>query len=1279
MLGCVLPLTACTGEVSTERDGRPPEARGGLAASEKPAVPGLLPARRGSPPVAKGLLSSPLGVLGTPVPWPAGAPDPALDDLDADGIANEADNCPRVPNPPEAGLQPALCGAQLGQALRERVLLRSRALVPTRGVDPALFDTAAQERVHAMLHVDGAQGGLTPARRAALERRGFLVLQPLPRNTFFVAMPRQPKLWHELASLPGITGLTALAARDRLAPELRLRGPEGGYPAVLDADFFEDTRTRENEAMLGRLGLQFERMDDDSYRVTVDDFQSLERLAAEDSIQWLDQLPREGERLVNHTQNSWGFIDAERVVDQLTLTGVSITVAIVETAHIPEDHPELFHVIKGNSPVDLNGDNPSHAQQVGAIIAGEGEAFPERVGFLPDASLVSFKATSALSDKKLYYRFSEEASGYAADLINYSIGVAFNCNKLGRYTDKSKWRDRAVRDFDILSVVGAGNNGDAVDGLKDPCLAGPYSTLAHDIGKNDLVVGNWDISLSTPALGEYSRTGPTEDGRLKPDLVAPGNFVETIDLDASGSVIASQFGGTSAAAPIATGISGWVAASLGVNATAAAIKGILIHTAQDVSTPGPDYGTGYGLIQAAPAVLLARQYGDYLWQDSMPQAGGSVTHTFQMPPNLSSYKVTLTWTDLEGSANASPALVHDLDLTLEDSTPTPTTYYPWDLSDPDNVQPGSGADSLNNVEQIVVESPDGSPLASGDWTITVSSGALVEAQDFAVTLTPACPITLTQDLTLTSDLRCGADPLIPSVIDIVADGVTLDCDHFEIDAGGGAVGVRISADDVTVKNCEITDVVTGIATESDTHDAKLIANSIEGARQGIALRGSDHEAKGNLVLEIPPAGTGIVVDGDEMQVGTSPLPNDLGGSGIGVDVRAGADGANIDYNTLSSGSIGVRLESRDPAQPIQNCHVYQNHFEGPKEPVVISGSVESASIDTNQISVFDPGKAAIRVSPVQLDTEELTAQNPQVLGNSVLGQPNVAQTAISLERTHEAVVDGNIVQGVGIGVLEKSCTASEILNNSISAGPAFLGQMAISSSDSSSSIGPLNTVAGFITGISVSSASPQYIHENSISARNFGIVLSNPGVLGSSTISGNLDVAVQSGTGIVVSEAPGSFVSNNTVRRLGNSGMVSGIEVTTSASVSVATNQIFVNRTGISVDSDTASILDNSVGPPTPLGSLSVGIGASGDGCLLDLNTVNNTTAAAIHYLAGDSTSLTNNVLDVTGGSGIRLGSVPLAPCSVNVDNATITGNTIAGAVTDLEVLCDVGTYTYVP
>lgn len=1275
----VLPLTGCAGEVPSEYDGSSREARAGLAAAEKPAAPAAVTAAAapGAPVLTKGGPPSPLGALEPPLPWPKGSPDPALDDLDADGVPNADDNCPRMPNPPEGGAQPALCGAGLRQALQERVFLRSRTFVPTGGVDPALYDTAANERVHALLHVDPARGGLSPARRAALKQRGVVVLEPLPRNTFFIAMPRRPALWQELAALPDITGLSALQARDRVAPELRLRGPEGGFPATLDVDFFEDTQAIEQEAVFGRLGVRFERTDDDSYRATIDDFASLERLASEDSVQWLDHTPPGRDRLVNHTQNSWGFVDAWPVNDHLVLDGVGVTVAVAEQAFIPLDHPELFHVIKGNNPVDLGGDDPSHAQQVAAIISGEGDTHPDRVGFLPDASLVSFKATSLLSDKKLYYRFSDEASGYFADLINYSIGIEFNCSKLGRYTKKSKWRDRAVRDFDILSVVAAGNNGDGVSAF-DSCLEVPYATLAHDIGKNDLVVGNWDISLATPALEEFSRTGPTEDGRLKPDLVAPGSFVNTIDLDPGGAVVPTQFGGTSAAAPVVTGIAGWVAASLGVDASAAAIKAVLIQTAQDVGAPGPDFKTGYGLIQAAPAVLLARKRTEYVWQGQVPATGGTLTRTFQMQ-HLSRYKLTLAWTDVAGSANASPALVHDLDLTLED--PAGNIYYPWDLTDHENVQPGTGPDALNNVEQIVVETTDRTPLASGLWTIKVTSGPLTEPQPFAVALTPSCPLTLSEDLTLTADLSCGGDPLISSVIDIVADGVTLNCAGFDIDAAGAAVGVRISANDVKVKNCHIVNAGTGIATEADTRDARLVTNTVEGAQQGIALRGSGHSAKDNTIDDTPANGAGIVVDGDDMRVGTSLKPNFFGGDGIGVDVRPGADGAEIQYNSISSGRIGIRLESSDPDRPIDGCRVYENHFEGPKEPIVVSGNVEMPVIEANEIGFFDPTKTAIRVSPITVETTELAVYNPQILTNSVQGQPSLKQAGIAIEGTTDAVVADNIVQGVGIGISEQSCTTSEVRGNVLSGGPGFIGKTAILSMGSASAIGPLNTATDFTTGISAESSSPQNIVQNSVAAQRFGIVVNTPDVTGSSIISGNSSVQVQSGTGILVSNAPNASISYNTVRRLGAGGNVSGIVVTLSPSVSVSTNQVFVNGTGISVDADEARVANNSVTAATLAGSLPVGIGVSGDECSIDDNTVSNTTGAAIHYLAGYDTNMTNNVLTLSSGTGIRLGSVPLAPCSINVENATITGTTfnLSGAATDLQVLCDVGTYAVVP
>ena len=125
-------------------------------------------------------------------------------------------------------------------------------------------------------------------------------------------------------------------------------------------------------------------------------------------------------------------------------------------------------------------------------------------------------------------------------------------------------------------------------------------------------------------------------------------------------------------------------------------------------------------------------------------------------------------------------------------------------------------------------------------------------------------------------------------------------------------------------------------------------------------------------------------------------------------------------------------------------------------------------------------------------------------------------------------------------------------------------------------------------------------------------------------------------------------------------------------------NDIFDSTNGIVV-SNSASVtihlneIDN---------ASNAGIGLSGDdNSAISENQITNNTSKGIHYMDGIGANLsTNTVTSIGVGVGIRLGTDTSASCtSIVVDDVLLENNVLTGGSTDLEVLCDVGTYTVVP
>jgi subtilisin family serine protease len=113
----------------------------------------------------------------------------------------------------------------------------------------------------------------------------------------------------------------------------------------------------------------------------------------------------------------------------------------------------------------------------------------------------------------------------------------------------------------------------------------------------------------------FSSWGPTDDGRIKPDLVANGQAVFS-----SEEGFDSDYGvqsGTSMAAPNVTGTAALLLEHYrdlhdDEDPTSATLKGVLIHTASDAGNVGPDYRHGWGLVNAAEAAEFLTESADTL-------------------------------------------------------------------------------------------------------------------------------------------------------------------------------------------------------------------------------------------------------------------------------------------------------------------------------------------------------------------------------------------------------------------------------------------------------------------------------------------------------------------------------------------------------------------------------------------------------------------------------------------------------------------------------------------
>ena len=276
--------------------------------------------------------------------------------------------------------------------------------------------------------------------------------------------------------------------------------------------------------------------------------------------------------------------------------------------------------------------------------------------------------------------------------------------------------------------------------------ASGYDTIT-DAGnaKNVLLVGSaFDIPGGYTGPGDvtinnYSNWGPTDDGRIKPDLL--GNGDNLYSSSHSHTTAYTIMGGTSMASP---NVAGSVALlyelynnAAGMPPLSSTMRGLLIHTADEAGpADGPDYMGGWGLANiraAADLIDIDTRAVDSIREGQLAN-GETKLYTFHSAGS-EPLMVTLAWTDLPGTSPTTAVdptdlmLVNDLDLRVIQGG---NTWRPWRLDPANPSFPATRGDNFrDNVEKVEEASP-----AAGEVTIQIThKGTLAAPQAFSLIFT----------------------------------------------------------------------------------------------------------------------------------------------------------------------------------------------------------------------------------------------------------------------------------------------------------------------------------------------------------------------------------------------------------------------------------------------------------------------------------------------------------------------------------------------------------------
>lgn len=702
----------------------------------------------------------------------------------------------------------ASAAAVSAQPSQPRLYLHSRARLRA----PAALAAELGQAAPGPYAIVQLRGPVAEADRAALAATGVELLEYLPDFAFLVR--GTPDQLGAAARLPQVAARLPFTAADKLAPALLSALAGGGsLPGPLRVTGWPGQPGALARELRG-AGLAAEAPADTA---------TLWRLAALPAVRWIEPAGRP--RLLNDVARSLMHTGAAWKTHGLYGAGQTIAIADsgLDTGKLNTLSPDFAGRVAATHVLAPGGDLADtfgHGTHVAGSAAGAGvQSGANRAkhqydgsfaGVAPEAKLV-IQAFEVGSDSSVvgldpdYYTLFAQAYADGARLHSDSWGDTTGPDtdqeaQYGGYPSGARRTDQFVWEHpDMAIFVAAGNSG--VDGVPSGpfgfCSPGngvidPDSLLSPGTAKNVITVGAsesqrssggasqllWvyldlkfclssepiasDTTSDDPrGMAAFSSRGPTDDGRIKPDLVAPGTNILSNRSHAPGAgTLWGEYpdnshyvysGGTSMATPLAAGsgalVREWLVGRGIARPSAAAVKATLLNTTVDIA-PGqygaaemreipaarPNSVDGWGradlgfLAAPAPYTLWVDDHAQGLATGQVAEYLGNAERPLEVRSSNVPLRVMLAWSDPPASASAARQLVNDLDLVV--------------IGPGDVVYRGNRAangDRLNNVEGIVIDRP-----AVGRYTVRVRGyNVPVGRQPYALALSgaldPAAP------------------------------------------------------------------------------------------------------------------------------------------------------------------------------------------------------------------------------------------------------------------------------------------------------------------------------------------------------------------------------------------------------------------------------------------------------------------------------------------------------------------------------------------------------------
>jgi predicted outer membrane repeat protein len=651
---------------------------------------------------------------------------------------------------------------------RLTIRLKSREFAPAAPNRAELQSLARTDaaRVHVLAQLDFIP---RKAAKAAYAQSGLQLLAYVPDYAWITSVPASNPA--AILDQPGVTWAGALTIDDKLDPMIRSNewgswnlAPDG--TAAVSVVMHQDESLETGRALVEKhggtiigevIGIRMLMVEMPRDRIRA--------LVAEDAIQWIEAAEPPLREANDGIRQQLGVNTVQAAPYNLNGSGVDIL--IFDGGIVTATHPDFSGRITVPDVASVS-DHSTHvagtAAGSGSLSAGAGGSALQWRGMAPGADIVSY-AYEWNGQGMLFYNnagdieadWAAAQNTYGADVGNASLGsniyinYPMSCTLMGNYGVTEVLMDQIIRGGN--AVVGVGDkyiatwaNGNE-RGSGSSC--GTYSTIAPPAAaKNPIHVGASNTNDSS--MTTFSSWGPTDDGRIKPIVVAGGEQIggdggikstvpnafinlSSRDCDGSGDDYCYPYDvmqGTSMASPA---VAGSIALMLQQYRTTyvttgnfwpSTAKALLMQTADDRGNAGPDYQWGFGQVRIQQAVDLIIRRG--FTQASVAQ-GETDLYTFVVTDTATAAQVSLAWDDYEATFNAATALINNLNLELV--APDGTLWRPWIL-DPANPANNAtrGVNNRDNEEQVTVPTPQ-----AGTWLVRVVGTTVPQGpQDYSL-------------------------------------------------------------------------------------------------------------------------------------------------------------------------------------------------------------------------------------------------------------------------------------------------------------------------------------------------------------------------------------------------------------------------------------------------------------------------------------------------------------------------------------------------------------------